>query len=197
LHLQIARSKGYAAGVKLVRGAYLYTEPDRSIIHDNHAATNNAYDEAINILLTRRVDAQGSESYPSEVVLATHNTQSVEKALSLYRAQRDLGGNQPVQKLVFAQLMGMADEISMKLASDIKGTRIAEPAMSNDQAEEEPLHPPEKGVSVYKYTVWGSFEDCLLYMLRRAEENQDAVARSRVTAGLMLQELGNRLVFWK
>ena len=128
----------------------MYSEPDRSIIHDNHAATNNAYDEAINILLTRRADAK---SYPSEVVLATHNAQSVEKALSLYRAQRNLGGNQPVQKLVFAQLMGMADEISMKLASDIKGTQIAEPAMLDDQAEEKPLHPPEKGVSVYKYSL--------------------------------------------
>jgi proline dehydrogenase len=124
----------------------LYSEPDRSIIHDNHAATNNAYDEAINILLTRRADAQ---PYPSEVVLATHNTQSVEKALSLYQAQRNLNGNQPVQKLVFAQLMGMADEISMKLASDIKGTQIAEPVMSDDQAEEKPLHPPEKGLQVH------------------------------------------------
>jgi hypothetical protein len=143
------------------------------------------------------VDEKASKSYPAEVVLATHNTHSVEKALALYRAQRNLAGKQPMQKLVFAQLMGMADEISMKLASDIQGNRIVEPAALNEQAEKKQVHQAETGVSVYKYTVWGTFEECLLYMLRRAEENQDAVARSRVTAGLMLKEVGNRLAFWK
>lgn len=196
-HLQIASAKGYVAGVKLVRGAYLYSESDRSIIHDDHASTNNAYDEAVNLLLTRRPDEQASKTLPSEVVLATHNTQSVEKALSLYKAQRSFGGKQPVQKLVFAQLMGMADEISMKLASDIMAEQSAEPAASNDHAEKKPEQKVFSGVSVYKYTVWGTFEECLLYMLRRAEENQDAVGRSRVTAGLMLREVGNRLAFWK
>jgi proline dehydrogenase len=143
------------------------------------------------------VDEQASKSYPAEVVLATHNTHSVDQALALYRAQRHLGGKQPVQKLVFAQLMGMADEISMKLASDIQENRIMEPATSNDHSEEKQVRKAETGVSVYKYTVWGTFEECLLYMLRRAEENQDAVSRSRETAGLMLREVGNRLAFWK
>ena len=197
-HLQTASSKGYVAGIKLVRGAYLFVEPDRAgIIQHTKAATDKAYDDAVDMLLSSAGTAkeQDSKSWTAEIMLATHNTHSVDKALSLYRGQQSQPGrNQQVQKLIFAQLMGMADEISMKLASDFKA---AEPVSSSGNAEEAPSHQHDSGVSVCKYTVWGSLEDCLLYMLRRAEENQDAVARSRVTAGLMLKEIGNRLAFWR
>ena len=173
-------------GIKLVRGAYIYVEPNRGgLIHDTKPNTDNAYDQAVDMLIrgTPITTPSSKETKPwkAEVMLATHNTQSVEKAMSLYRERSHTG--QPVQKLVFAQLMGMADEISMKLAKDIKAMK----------AEAQ----PGSDVSVYKYSVWGSLEDCLLYMLRRAEENQDAAARSRVTAGLMLKEIGSRLAFWR
>ncbi|KAL1597970.1 hypothetical protein SLS60_008458 [Paraconiothyrium brasiliense] len=179
-HLQIASAKGYTMGIKLVRGAYIYVEPDRAgIIQDTKPDTDAAYDEAVDMLL-RGTHTTTEKPWTAEVMLATHNTQSVDTAMSLFRSRP--AGKQPVQKLVFAQLMGMADEISMKLANEIKA--ISADTKAND-------------VSVYKYSVWGSLEDCLLYMLRRAEENQDAAARSRVTAGLMLKEIGNRLAFWR
>ncbi|KAF9739627.1 hypothetical protein PMIN03_005111 [Paraphaeosphaeria minitans] len=179
-HLNIASAQGYTMGIKLVRGAYIYVEPDRAgLIQDTKPDTDNAYDAAVDLLL-RGTHAAPAHPWAAEVMLATHNTQSVDTAMSLFRSRP--AGKQPVQKLVFAQLMGMADEISMKLASEIKSMDGA--AKAGD-------------VSVYKYSVWGSLEDCLLYMLRRAEENQDAAARSRVTAGLMLSEVGNRMAFWR
>ncbi|KAF1952153.1 FAD-linked oxidoreductase [Byssothecium circinans] len=197
-HLQIARSKGYVAGIKLVRGAYMLVEPDRAgIIHDTKTATDKAYDDAVDMLLgsSRTTNEKDSKPWRAEVMLATHNSRSVDAAMSLYRTQQSQsGGNQQVQKLVFAQLMGMADEISMKLASELRGVK---PAFSSKIAEQTPSHLQDGGMSVCKYTVWGSLEECLLYMLRRAEENQDAAARSRVTAILMLKEIGNRLVFWR
>ena len=169
-------------GIKLVRGAYIYVEPNRGgLIHDTKPDTDSAYDQAVDMLLRGTRSSTDSKPWTAEVMLATHNTQSVDKAMALYK-ERDHKG-QPVQKLVFAQLMGMADEISMKLARDIKGM------------EGEAKNGSE--VSVYKYSVWGSLEDCLLYMLRRAEENQDAAARSRVTAGLMVREIGSRVAFWR
>lgn len=183
-HLQLAGSKGYTMGIKLVRGAYIYVEPDRAgLIQDTKPDTDHAYDAAVDMLL-RDTHTTPKHPWTAEVMLATHNTQSVDTAMSLFRSRP--AGEQPVQKLVFAQLMGMADEISMKLASEIKsmGAGAGAGAKGSD-------------VSVYKYSVWGSLEDCLLYMLRRAEENQDAAARSRITAGLMLSEIGNRLAFWR
>ncbi|KAJ4372535.1 hypothetical protein N0V83_004310 [Neocucurbitaria cava] len=182
-HLQIAQARNFVSGIKLVRGAYIYVEPKRaSIIHDNKVDCDNAYDAAVELLL-RGKQFEGNE-YPkpwtAEVMLATHNMNSVEKALNIY-IQQDMSRTSitGTQKLVFAQLMGMADEITMKLASRLQ-------AMGE-----------KSGLGVYKYTVWGSLEDCLLYMLRRAEENQDAAARSRVTAVLMLKEIGTRLRFWR
>ncbi|KAF2451362.1 FAD-linked oxidoreductase [Karstenula rhodostoma CBS 690.94] len=179
-HLQLASTKGYTMGVKLVRGAYIYVEPDRSnLIQDTKPDTDHAYDAAVDLLL-RGTHTTPEQPWTAEVMLATHNTESVDTAMELFRSRP--AGKQPVQNLVFAQLMGMADEISMKLASEIKA--ISAETKSND-------------VSVYKYSVWGSLEDCLLYMLRRAEENQDAAVRSRVTASLMLGEIGNRIAFWR
>lgn len=167
-------------GIKLVRGAYIYVEPNRAgIIQDTKPDTDTAYDAAVDLLLAGTHTAP-AHPWTAEVMLATHNTQSVDTAMALFRNRAP--GPQPVQKLVFAQLMGMADEISMKLASEIRD--MEEGAQKG-------------GVSVYKYSVWGSLEDCLLYMLRRAEENQDAAARSRVTAGLMLGEIGSRMAFWR
>jgi hypothetical protein len=85
--------------------------------------------------------------------------------------------------MVFAQLMDIADEISKKLATEIEKAETAGET--------------ELGLGVYKYTVWSSFEDCLLYMLRRAEENQDSVARSRITALVMAKKIGSRFLFWR
>lgn len=168
-------------------------------MHDTKEATDNCFDKAVDMLLrsTKASTQSGKRPWTAEVMLASHNTRSVDKALALYGAHKNLPGAQ-VQKLVFAQLMGMADEISMKLARENTCVKATESTSSIDNlVEKKELQRNDKGVSVYKYTVWGSFEDCLLYMLRRAEENQDAVARSRVTAGLMVKELAHRMMFWK
>jgi len=71
------------------------------------------------------------------------------------------------------------DEISTKLATEIK--------------QEEPAREAEMGLGGYKYTAL----DCLSFMLRRAEENQDDVARSRVTPIIMIKEIGSRLLNWR
>lgn len=196
LHLQDSARRGYVAGIKLVRGAYLYVEPDRkSIIHGTKDVTDKSYDEAIDYLLAGNSEIQSGDTktWTAEVMLATHNSRSVEKAFAsfqerskaLINTKPNSGaiGKDKVQSMVFAQLMGMADEISMKLAKEMEQAGAAEVM--------------EPGLGVCKYTVWGSFEDCLLYILQRAEENQDAVARSRETALVMVKEIGHRLIFWR
>ena len=122
------------------------------------------------------------------IMLATHNLASVQRALSLW-SNGGASANIPnasggtVQSLAFAQLMGMADEVSLRLVSDIE---------KHGLEERENLALPS--IDVYKYTIWGSFEECLLYLLRRVEENQDAVMRTRGTAWEVLREVGRRFV---
>jgi proline dehydrogenase len=50
------------------------------------------------------------------------------------------------------------------------------------------------GERVVKYAVWGETGECVKYLLRRAEENLDAVGRSRENWTATVEELKKR---WK
>lgn len=193
-HIAAARDKHVTIGIKLVRGAYMHSdsETDSSVFHDSKLETDAAYDEAVGFLLGtdtdgKEGDMKNTKSWNAEVMLATHNSTSVNKAFSLWQSGKaspqvpNVNGG-TVQRLMFAQLMGMADEISMKLAMDIR------------QAKNENMDRMNRlpDIGVYKYTIWGTFGDCLLYMIRRAEENQDALARTRGSAAEVAKEIGRR-----
>lgn len=46
---------------------------------------------------------------------------------------------------------------------------------------------------VFKYLAWGTTEECLHYLLRRAVENKGAVQRTRDMAMALRRELGRRV----
>ncbi|KAH0142186.1 hypothetical protein KCU67_g14127, partial [Aureobasidium melanogenum] len=77
----------------------------------------------------------------------------------------------------YAQLQGMADEVSCEL-------------ISATQAQ------PEEMVDIpraYKLTAWGSMTDCLNYLLRRAAENKDAASRTIESRDAMRGEIWRRM----
>ncbi|KAK3191672.1 hypothetical protein K4F52_002095 [Lecanicillium sp. MT-2017a] len=208
-HLEHSAKCGYTLGVKLVRGAYISTEPNRNQIHDSKGATDMSYDRAVSLLISgpKRTSLEQTSNetlatttvgpWTAEVMLATHNTHSAREALRLYKDTinhakgHDKLHRVGLQSLVFAQLKGMADELSFELTARIKSLTSA----TNDKYTAKVVdiwdHFPKIGV--YKYSVWGTFQECLLYLLRRAEENQDAASRSRTTALAMVKELFMRL----
>ena len=73
--------------------------------------------------------------------------------------------------MVYAQLLGMADHVS--------GELIQAASSSGSTDDEASMEKPR----VCKYMVWGSVEDCAKYLVRRAEENRDAVQRTLGAAG--------------
>ena len=148
--MALAEKEGWRLGVKLVRGAYLHSDP-RDLIHGTKEATDSAYDSAAEHLIKKGVDT----------VIASHNKASIENALRL-RGKGD-------GMLVFAQLMGMADELSLSLVGR---------------------------APVLKYAVWGTTGECLKYLLRRAEENSDAVGRSEENYRAVVDELRRRVGTW-
>ncbi len=174
-HLEAARDEGFALGVKLVRGAYLGSDP-RHLIHDTKADTDVAYDGAAEAILRRRWNAQlrpqsapAAAAFPSVgLVLATHNRESVLKA------QEILSEGAVAADVAFAQLQGMADEVSCELV-----------ARNGASAGDKPR--------AYKYLVWGSTGECMKYLLRRAQENRDAVQRTRAGRDAMRAELVRRV----
>jgi len=185
--------------VKLVRGAYLYTDP-RHLIHNTKEDTDHAYDDTIRLLLTGSPAPASFYDEPmarllpegigkADLVVASHNRESIELALGLRRQewalspQRELGVpiHNPhnftlgigVGELTCAQLMGMADELSLDLLSKSDG----------------------QDIKVYKYAVWGTTQECVKYLVRRAEENKDAVSRTSENMAACMKEIRRRVGF--
>ncbi|KAJ9656819.1 hypothetical protein H2198_004707 [Neophaeococcomyces mojaviensis] len=195
-HLQHSVRHNYLLGLKLVRGAYMYVEPNRDIIHDTKQGTDDAYDAAVKYLLSARADGPVENgNWNADIVLATHNTPSVQKALRQYMSNANT--RERIRGLGFAQLMGMADELSLSLAAQLRQTENISTKEQSTTSTQDPksLNAKIPEIGVYKYTVWGTLSDCLLYMLRRAEENSDAAGRSRATVLEVLKELTRRIVF--
>ncbi|CUS14594.1 unnamed protein product [Tuber aestivum] len=186
-HIRIAHEDNFTLGVKLVRGAYLHTDP-RHLIHDTKEDTDRAYDDTIRLLLTgspTREPGRASFYDPpvarylpggigrTDLVVASHNRESVELALAL---RRQLGSNSRVGELTYAQLMGMADELSLGLLS---------------------RRPDDEEIKVYKYAVWGTTQECVKYLVRRAEENKSALGRTSENRAACMKEIWRRMRFVK
>lgn len=176
-HLREAQQNNFTLGVKLVRGAYLQSDPPERM-QGSKADTDACYDATAISVLTREWSSTipGSGPYPKvSIMFATHNATSVRKAYAISVEGRARS------ELLFAQLQGMADEISCELVE-----------MNSSTSSEEPVTPPAAQLPVYKYMAWGTTGECMKYLLRRAEENRDAVTRTREDRDAMWFELLRR-----
>ncbi|KAL5594823.1 uncharacterized protein BROUX77_008170 [Berkeleyomyces rouxiae] len=175
-HLEIAAKEGFVAGVKLVRGAYLGSDP-RHLIHDTKEDTDECYNSLAKSVLRQEWSEPmpGKGTFPkTSMVLASHNADSVRFARTL------MAQGEAKTRVAFAQLQGMADEVSCELLVPSKDAQASTTATK--------LSP-----EVFKYMVWGSTGDCMKYLLRRAYENQDAVKRTLDGRNAMWGELVRRL----
>ncbi|KAF2711916.1 carbapenem antibiotics biosynthesis protein card [Pleomassaria siparia CBS 279.74] len=180
-HLAKAQKEGYIAGVKLVRGAYLTSEP-RDLIWETKEGTDKNYDACAEAVLkqtwTSAVPAPSTSPNspfpPVNIVIATHNQASVQKAQAIRAAQLASSPSpQSLPRLTYAQLQGMADEISQELVQD--------PAKIQDVQSK-----------VVKCMTWGTTTQCLNYLMRRASENKEAAMRTEDTRKAMGRELFRR-----
>lgn len=183
-HLAIARKEAFTIGVKLVRGAYLESDP-RHLINDTKADTDAMYDGLAESIMRRKYGSvlraapgEDNQDFPLvNAVLACHNLTSVRKAQMIRNEQAEKGEERV--DMVYAQLQGMADEVSCELL----------------QAATALEHEAKRVVDVpqaYKYLVWGTTGECMKYLLRRAQENKDAVQRTREGRNAMVMELLRR-----
>ena len=182
-HLKYAKDEGFTLGVKVVRGAYLGSD-ERSLIFPTIAGTHENYDAIATSLILRKYNdvlrpasGEADQAFTDvNVVLATHNAESVRKAQEL-RQQQALRG-EALTPLTFGQLQGMADEVSCTLIAAAKANEGDEKAVKE---------------RVFKCTTWGPMFDCLNYLLRRAAENKDAAGRTSETRNAMRAEIWRRL----
>ncbi|QRR02263.1 proline dehydrogenase family protein [Dyadobacter sandarakinus] len=158
----VARQQGYYLGGKLVRGAYMEKEQLRAReneyfnpIHVSKEATDDDYNLAIDFCLDHL-------EYIS-ICLGTHNEYS-----SQYCAAKmlKLGIKKDDERIWFAQLLGMSDNISFNLA--------------------------KAGYNVAKYVPYGPIDAVLPYLIRRAAENTSIAGQSSREFLLVKSELKRR-----
>lgn len=177
-HLAEAQKSSFTLGVKLVRGAYLGSD-QRDLFFSRKSSTDSCYDNCAASVLTRHWNRtlEGVGEYPNvSLMLATHNATSVQRAYAIYNA----GGARC--EVSFAQLQGMADEISCELVEVNHSAR-----RNGDAAAAVSVLP------VYKYMAWGTTGECMKYLFRRAQENRDAIDRTRDDRNAMWTELVRRI----
>ncbi|KAJ2897428.1 Proline dehydrogenase [Zalerion maritima] len=168
-HLALAQKEGFTLGAKLVRGAYMGMD-SRELMWDTKTETDICFDSIARTLLKREWDSDitGSGEFPNVgICLATHNAQSV-------RLAQKISESGTKTDVSIAQLQGMADEVSCELLT------TGEDATAQK-------------AKAFKYLTWGTTGECMKYLLRRAQENKDAVQRTRDTRDAMRTELVRRV----
>lgn len=160
--IEDARSKGYFIGFKLVRGAYLEKETERSIemnypnpIQDTKQNSDDDYNAALKLCFENR-DI-------TSVCAGTHNEDS---SMLLAKLLHEAGIDNGDQRFWFAQLYGMSDNISFNLAPH--------------------------GYNVAKYLPYGPIKSVIPYLGRRAKENSSMSGQMGRELSLIVQELRRR-----
>ena len=183
-HLAAAARDGYVPGIKVVRGAYLSSEP-RSAVCKSKEETDEVYDGLIEALLSRRYNNvlkpssdSSNQTFPKvALMIASHNAPSIQKSQAI-RSEQARRSEERIE-CAYAQLQGMADEISCELVQASKA------ASDGDAAFVDKPMP-------FKCATWGTLEECMNFLVRRASENQDAAGRTVETNNAMRRELVRR-----
>lgn len=151
----LANENNYRLGLKLVRGAYIHSEKNRDIvIHKTKQDTDNNYNSGISYcidsILNQNQNQNQNGSTIGHLVVASHNAESMRLASDkVYNPMNESNKNKT--NVVLGQLLGMADNVTYDL---ITNNKIG---------------------NVIKYVPWGPPLETKEYLLRRLEENGDAV----------------------
>ncbi len=159
-----AKEKGYYPGIKFVRGAYMEEERARATrlgypdpICKDKAATDENYNAGVRFVMDH-IDT-------FELFMGTHNEES-NYLLAKLIDEKGLEHND--QRIHFAQLLGMSDNISFNLA--------------------------HQGYNVTKYVPYAKVKDVIPYLIRRAEENTSVAGQTGRELNMLSQELKRRKV---
>ena len=163
--LERAQRGGYRFGAKLVRGAYMVVERRRAAERGAPSPIHDSLEDT-----HANYDACVDEvlahvaRHGAGLMVASHNQASIEKAVA---AMQRLGLG-PQSGVYFGQLLGMADNLTFVLG--------------------------QHGYGAYKYVPFGSVDEAMPYLIRRAQENSDMLGGVGKEMGMMRRELKRRIL---
>nr|XP_020481985.1 hydroxyproline dehydrogenase-like [Labrus bergylta] len=165
--LQISKEEGFCLGVKLVRGAYMDKERKLAEKESQLDPIHNCWEDtnvSYNGSLDVMLKAISQKPERYRIIVATHNEESVRKAA---KRMEELGIDKDGGSVCFGQLLGMCDHVSLTLAKE--------------------------GYAVYKSVPYGSVDDTLPYLVRRAQENRTVLQGIRKERDLLRKEFYRRM----
>ena len=164
-----------------MRGAYLVSEARRAAAdgagrapptHATKAETDAAYDGAVARVLGRIAAADAAAAagraraaIAPTLLVATHNRASVFAATAKLA---ELGIARDDGRVHFAQILGMADDVTGALAA--------------------------AGHNAHKLALFGGLEQIVPWLMRRLDENVGMLAATAGERALLLREIRRRLV---
>ncbi|XP_015665725.1 hydroxyproline dehydrogenase-like [Protobothrops mucrosquamatus] len=164
----IAERLGVCFGVKLVRGAYLNKErklAKEKEYPDPVQPSWEATNKSYRRCLDFGLDQVSQVKERFEMIVATHNEGSVTHAV---QRMSEMGINKTAGPISFGQLLGMCDQVSLALG--------------------------QAGYAIYKSIPYGSVEEVIPYLIRRAHENQSVLLGIRKERDLLFLELQRRIL---
>ena len=166
LKVELERSQraGYKFGCKLVRGAYMVLERERAKEKGYPSPVWDTKEET-HACYDKAVAMllKHVKHHGAEFMVASHNQRSVELAV----AGMDELGLRPNDGVYFGQLLGMADNLTFTLGAN--------------------------GYGAYKYVPFGSIDEVMPYLIRRAQENSEVLGGIAKETGMLRAELRRRL----
>ncbi|KAM6897896.1 hydroxyproline dehydrogenase isoform 1-T1 [Xenentodon cancila] len=165
--LRLSKSEGFCLGVKLVRGAYMDKERKLADEEDREDPVHHSWEDtndSYNGSLDEMLRAVSRKPERYRIIVATHNEESVKRAA---KRMEELNIDRDGGSVCFGQLLGMCDHVSLTLAKE--------------------------GYAVYKSVPYGSVDDTLPYLVRRAQENRTVLQGIRKERDLLRKELKQRL----
>ncbi|XP_038161360.1 hydroxyproline dehydrogenase [Cyprinodon tularosa] len=165
--LHLSQTEGFCLGVKLVRGAYMDKERKLAEKEGRVDPIHPSWEEtnkSYNGCLDVMLEAISQKPDRYRIIVATHNEESVRRAAE---RMEELGIDKDGGSVCFGQLLGMCDHVSLTLAKE--------------------------GYPVYKSVPYGSVDDTLPYLVRRAQENRTVLQGIRKERDLLRQELRYRM----
>jgi proline dehydrogenase len=163
--LDRARKGNYKFAAKLVRGAYM-------VLERQYAKDNNLPDPIHeNMQAThdnynfalQETIKRIAAGHEIEIMIASHNQQSVELAVKTMNEHK----LSPSVGVYFGQLLGMSDHLTFNLG--------------------------DKGFKAYKYVPYGKVHEVMPYLIRRAQENSDALSGAAKELKMTNKEILRRL----
>ncbi|XP_014823798.1 PREDICTED: probable proline dehydrogenase 2 isoform X2 [Poecilia mexicana] len=165
--LNLSQAEGFCLGVKLVRGAYMDKErklAEKECQVDPIHPSWEETNKSYNGCLDVMLEAIAQKPDRYRIIVATHNEESVRQAA---KRMEEWGIEKDGGSVCFGQLLGMCDHVSLTLAKE--------------------------GYPVYKSVPYGSVDDTLPYLVRRAQENRTVLQGIRKERDLLRQELRHRM----